>query len=106
MFYTYRQNNSGGRFCGPEYVIVEANNADDANYFAAKYCDIYFNGVQKNEDCECCGDRWSEKWYDEKGDNEPLIYDNKPEEYRSWSGKVSYLIRYADGSAKKSEEIK
>jgi hypothetical protein len=61
MFYTYSQNNSGGRFFGPEYVIVEANNADDANYFAAKYCGVYLNGVQTGDDCVCCGDRWSEQ---------------------------------------------
>jgi hypothetical protein len=53
----------------------------------------------------CCGDRWSEQSLSGKGNNEPLIYGKKPEEYKSWSGKVSYLIRYADGSVKKSEDI-
>jgi hypothetical protein len=58
MFYTFRQNNSYGYFqidddiC--EYVIVEAENSDEANE-KAETLNIYFDGVG---DCPCCGSRW------------------------------------------------
>ena len=63
MFYTYRQNNSGGDFhikptigiC--KYVIIEANSADDANE-RAEAIGLYFNGCRDGSDCRCCGDRW------------------------------------------------
>lgn len=60
-FYTYRQNNPGGRFTRSadlaEFVIVEACCALAAN---AKLEALggYFNGVGRGNDCACCGDRW------------------------------------------------
>lgn len=57
-FYLYRQNNSGGRYYGPLYVIVQARDGSHANFLAETYGNVYFNGVAKNIDCECCGDRW------------------------------------------------
>lgn len=57
-FYTFSQNNSGGSFKEPaEWVIVEADNAEQANSIAQQN-GIYFDGVQKGTDCKCCGDRW------------------------------------------------
>lgn len=56
-FYTFRQNNSGGSFYGPRYVIVEAGSADEANRIAEDH-DVYFNGCMTGMDCSCCGDRW------------------------------------------------
>jgi uncharacterized UBP type Zn finger protein len=60
-WYEFRQNNSGGSFdidgeIG-KIVIIEAESADMANSFAESI-GIYFNGVQKGYDCECCGSRW------------------------------------------------
>lgn len=75
MFYTYTQNNSAGVFITdhPEglshYVIIEADNAREANYRAERI-GLYFDG---SLDCPCCGARWSEMW-DGEGDLEPLIY--------------------------------
>lgn len=72
-FFTFSQNNSGGNFIGPEYVIVRANNAEEANQKAQDH-DVYFDGVSECRDCECCGDRWypvSE--YD--ATDSPKIYD-------------------------------
>lgn len=61
MFYTFRQNNSGGSFDRDDYVdiyvIIEASSADKANSIAQSI-GIYFDGVDKGQDCECCGDRW------------------------------------------------
>lgn len=61
-FYLYDQNNSGGSFEVDDdvahRVIIEAVSAAKANK-KAKSVGIYFNGVEKGIDCECCGDRWS-----------------------------------------------
>jgi hypothetical protein len=84
MFYTFNQNNSGGVFDVDErvahYVIVEANSAEEANKIAETK-GIYFDGVSKGHDCACCGDRWYAQWED-KGDQEPLIYGEKPEKFK------------------------
>lgn len=65
MFYEFRQNNSGGRFtvdqergisCG---VVIEATDHIHANYLAGRL-GIYFDGVDRGNDCSCCGDRWYE----------------------------------------------
>ncbi len=73
MFYTYTQNNSGGRFTKPsKYFIVEASSANVANAIAEDN-GLYFNGCETGQDCPCCGDRWH-KAYENDGDAEPLIY--------------------------------
>ena len=71
MIYYFRQNNSGGSFADLEYLgdgldvfhlAVEAESAEAACDIAenSKY-NIYFNGVDNDIDCPCCGDRWS-RW--------------------------------------------
>jgi hypothetical protein len=62
MFYTFFQNNSGGHFIGPHTVIVEANDAAEANEIAEEKGGVYFDGVIRGMDCECCGDRWYRVW--------------------------------------------
>jgi len=63
MFYTYRQNNSGGAFdIDPErslsvFVIIEADTPEQADTIAESK-GIYFDGCSTGQDCECCGDRW------------------------------------------------
>jgi len=56
--FQFRQNNSGGRDIGPKNIIIKADNAAQANDIAQNSQDIYFNGVAKGIDCDCCGDRW------------------------------------------------
>lgn len=67
--YLFKQNNSGGSFDEDEkvapYVIIQAYNAEQANALSSMY-GIYFNGVEKNMDCDCCGDRWYEVDEDEE----------------------------------------
>jgi hypothetical protein len=76
MFFTYRQNNSGGSFVKDEnvdeFVIIQAKNADEANEKAEKL-GIYFHGVGEGKDCPCCGDRW---WpvSDDDGTKVPCLY--------------------------------
>lgn len=56
-WFNFRQNNSGGYFIGAHYVLIEADNAEEANAIAQAN-GIYFNGCEAGQDCNCCGDRW------------------------------------------------
>jgi hypothetical protein len=82
-FYTFNQNNSGGRFHYDffegigRYVIVEAIDQDHANQRAQKI-GLYFDS---SSDCSCCGGRWSEQWGDDEGTPEPTIYDEPVEKF-------------------------
>lgn len=96
-FFSYSQNNSGGKFIindkrgiGPE-VWVEAENADDANQ-RAEDIGIYFNGCDDDRDCPCCGDRWSACWGDDDGEASPKI--NKESDF-DWHNTV--YVHAADG---------
>ncbi len=95
-FFEYNQNNSGGFFkhddrAGIGYaVIVEANNAREADY-RAENIGLYFDGVANDRDCECCGGRWCPAYGD--GDPEPLVYGKPP--VGGW-GLPAY-VHYADG---------
>ena len=61
LFYSFRQNNSGGNFRelgnGKIHLIVEALSSREANKIALEN-EIYFNGCDNDMDCSCCGDRW------------------------------------------------
>jgi hypothetical protein len=39
-------------------VWVMANDSSEACMLASKYAGVYFDGVNKGKDCDCCGDRW------------------------------------------------
>jgi hypothetical protein len=77
--FVYTQNNSGGAYDYPEWtgpadlggvfshwdwqdkvvdVWVMAESAAEADMLAKKHAGVYFNGVDKGTDCDCCGDRW------------------------------------------------
>lgn len=75
-WFTYRQNNSGGSFDRDDKVdvnvIIQAHSVKEADELA-KVIGIYFNGVEKGIDCECCGDRWYGCW-DDEGTDEPMVY--------------------------------
>ena len=116
-FYTFRQNNSFGRF---DYdagrgisvnVIVEADSVDDANSRAERI-GLYFDGAG---DCTCCGNRWSAQYeWQGKDDSteKPEIYSQEvtPDEAMAekdkfgftnskWQDKGEYegYIHYKDG---------
>jgi len=103
-FFHYSQNNSGGSFDINEtvahHVIIEALSAKDANIRAVDI-GIYFNGCDTGADCSCCGDRWSEQWCSNEGDDTPLIYNDPPETYEDYFTKegqpVCHVYRL-DGS--------
>ena len=56
--FQFRQSNSGGQFIGPKFVVVKADDADQANQIAQDQGPVYFDGVADGIDCDCCGDRW------------------------------------------------
>ncbi|MGP3750873.1 DUF7296 family protein [Streptomyces sp. IBSNAI001] len=103
MFFDFSQNNSGGGFDFDaergisEYVIVEAADAEEANYRAERI-GLYFDG---EGDCGCCGNRWSEQWGSDKGSAVPSIYDEPVETagvYTKWMGdNPDAFVHYADG---------
>ena len=93
MFFTFRQNNSGGYFKGPKYVCVEASSAAEANIRAVDTGIVYFNGVRSRKDCECCGNRWYEV-FEENGTVAPSEYG---EPLATVAGDDHYMIVYADG---------
>jgi hypothetical protein len=100
MFFTFRQNNSGGGYDRnanvDKYVIIEADTADDA-WEAAKLIGLYDMGVDKGIDCECCGDRWNPSPW--RGRNVPSIYGEALTSKGSatQAKQHSVVIHYADG---------
>lgn len=106
MFFTFDQNNSGGSFVYDwvkgisHFVIVEADDISQA-IEKAEEIGLYFDG---ENDCPCCGSRWSYPWYDDgKGADEPLIYGEPPARYLEapytikWIDGPEAFIHYADG---------
>ncbi len=83
-FYTFYQNNSGGKFIVDkdvtQIVIIEAESAEQAN-IKAESIGIYFDGVESEWDCECCGDRWYRVSEDDFADA-PMIYGDAVEKYQ------------------------
>lgn len=104
MFYTYRQNNSGGSFDINDevtlYVIIEADSADNADEIAETK-GIYFYGIEAGSDCSCCGDRWSTQWADD-GTVVPEIYGENIKLYKdmTWlkSGEPLVHVYFADNT--------
>ena len=95
-FYRFHQNNSGGYFDGPVNVIVEARSGSEANQIAQDRAGIYFDGVEKGFDCECCGDRWYPCWDEEKGDDVPSEYGVPLDESDLKDADRYLVIRYGE----------
>jgi hypothetical protein len=101
-FFDFRQNNSFGVFRGPaRYVVVEAENAADANKRVLYDVEgVYFDGCSEGVDCPCCGDRWYRQWENEVGDDVPSVYGN-PVVFGDGGG---VLVVYSDGTQKWGRE--
>ncbi|MFD3361606.1 hypothetical protein ACFWW5_00700 [Streptomyces albidoflavus] len=103
MFFTFDQNNSGGSFDFDaargisQCVIVEAADAEEANR-RAEEIGLYFDG---EGDCACCGDRWSEQWSSDAGDDVPSVYGTPVESgtvLLKWMGdNPDVFVHYLDG---------
>ena len=104
MFYTVRQNNSGGYFIQndvvDEYLCVEANSVEEAEERIEKITEDY------HEFCECCGMRWS-YWFDEDSGQE-FPHDSYGEpfvdgETSIFSKQGAAIIYYLDGRVERIE---
>lgn len=102
-FFRYHQSNPGGHTIRERYtgiwdnVIVEATDAEHANRRALGI-GIYFDGVSRGLDCDCCGNRWHPQWDDAEGDEVPSVYDesvmvldNSHASYAHPAGFVHYM---------------
>ena len=102
LFWTFRQNNSGGTFTVDDsvdkYVIVEALDAEEANE-KAKKVGIYFNGCDKGVDCRCCGDRWyrASLW---EAYEEPALYGVPVNKFKDYI-EAGVIIYFLNGEVKR-----
>lgn len=84
MWFEYSQNNSGGSHqyddtAGiSEWVFIEADSAKAADE-TARSIGIYFDGVDQDMDCGCCGDRW----HPNEGTWDAIPFDQLEERVRS-----------------------
>lgn len=113
MFYTFRQNNTGGSFVIESdrglsvHVIVEAGDNKEANDRAQRI-GLYFEGCEDGRDCSCCGDRWyAQSSYVDHGEPEPTYIGEPIEEWRgsgslggfNWAGELpDTFVHYLDGT--------
>ena len=82
-FFRFRQNNSRGFFKGYKLVIIEADNAKEANRLVLETTpDVYFE--HRSGDCGCCGPRWEPQQDYEEGDESPIYY----------TGETPYSVHY------------
>jgi hypothetical protein len=98
-YFEFRQNNSGGGWDSDhgvgrsELVFVQASSPQEANR-RAEAVGLYFDGVTKGYDCSCCGDRWSECWDSDTGQEEA------PKASKVSLGTVAF-VHHADGTVEK-----
>jgi len=103
MFYTFRQNNSGGWLAKDhnfdQYVIIEAVDADQAN---VRFLEL---GPELSY-CQCCGERWGDV-YDGDGTEAPEIYGDPVNEYVPYGrNNNAAIVHYLDGHKDKIKFIK
>lgn len=99
-FFTFDQNNTGGRFLDnmPLFLIVEAIDSFQADDIAINN-GVYFNGCEIGLDCECCGDRWTESSNNDSSET-PNIYGNPVEQFKSQWGNYVAKVIYLNGTVK------
>jgi hypothetical protein len=103
--YEWSQNNSGGVFDTDDQlchrVVIEAETLDEAEEKAFSL-GIYYDGVERGYDCDCCGDRWVRPWVgDEDFDDKESLFDfyqKKTNQY-GWT-KPDARIFFKDGEVK------
>lgn len=90
-------------------MFIEAGDSSEANCIAQDL-GVYFNGVDNDIDCLCCGDRWRSAWGSVElpmtwaWGNDTFVFDTV-EEYAAYMKKElysSYTIRlfYKNGEVK------
>lgn len=105
-FYMWRQNNTGGSFITDgdlsRFVVIEAEGYAQAEEKALNL-GIYYNGVDSDRDCSCCGDRWYEGDLVglEDGDTIEAYLQREEDEYPC--RETMTILHLADGSKKTFE---
>ena len=101
MFFTYAQNNSGGYFIEDEkagvceYVIVEADSAEQANDKLKKIGSMVDSFYDY---CPCCGERWQMDYMDDDDSNDvPSIYGKPITTTEKSSYRNHCFVHYEDG---------
>jgi hypothetical protein len=102
-FYMWRQNNTGGSFITDgdlsRFVVIEAKNYAKAEEKALNL-GVYYNGVDSDRDCECCGDRWYSGDMVELKDGDTIEdYLQREEDEYPCRGTMT-ILHLADGSKK------
>lgn len=69
----------GGPLCPHKHVAIQAATFEEANSKAEDSGLIYFDGVEKGWDCECCGDSWWRQT--ELDEDEPYTLDEILKEF-------------------------
>lgn len=106
-FFEFTQNNSGGFYTFADgaysrFVVIEAPNAKTASALAVGL-GLYWDGVDKGRDCDCCGDRWFEPWDGKEGDEKPSHYGDPIHEMKTYTwrgrndGQPEGFIHYLNG---------
>jgi hypothetical protein len=104
-FYIWNQNNSGGSFDVNKdlshRVVIEADSYDLAEAKAFDF-GIYYDGVDKGRDCDCCGDRWYGGHEVTERDLEGKTLEEYLQDYATeWGWEdPDIILHYADGSKK------
>ena len=101
-FFTFNQNNSGGRFIVDEKrgigtgVIIEADDYEEANE-RAELIGLYFDDDYYT-DCRCCGTRWSRMYEFDRGYAVPSVYgeplDDLEEDIGVYRKKSTTFVHY------------
>ena len=98
-YFSFSQNNSGGGWAIDQEagigikVFVQASSPAEANA-KAEAIGIYFDGVANGNDCSCCGNRWTECWESDTGDEEA------PKASKVSDGDTVF-VHHADGTIEK-----
>lgn len=107
-FYMWNQNNSGGGFDVDENVshrvVIEADTYEQAEAKAFDF-GIYYDGVLKEIDCDCCGDRWYEGEELNGNQEEVEEYLKKLAAEYGWVD-PDIIVHYANGDKKTFTRVK
>jgi hypothetical protein len=102
-YYMWRQKNTGGSFITDDdvsrFVVIEAEGYDQAEEKAFDL-GIYYNGVDSERDCSCCGDRWYEGDLVELKDGDTIEDYLQREEDEYPCRDTMTILHLADGSKK------
>lgn len=102
-YYMWRQNNTGGSFVTDDnvsrYVVIQAESYEEAEQKAFAF-GVYYNGVDDDRDCACCGDRWYEGDLVEVDDGESIEDYLQREEDEYPCRDTMTILHLADGSKK------